>query len=90
MIEEYLTLVKASNGFFDELLAGKFISEREHQYLKWENLNSPNYAKMYLLPKINKRLSNISERSIISNCGTVPERASEFLDFHLKPIMQQG
>ena len=83
-------LVKASNGFFDELLAGKFISEREHQYLKWETLNSPNYAKMYLLPKIHKRLFNVPGRAVISNCGAVTEKASEFLDFHLKPIMQQG
>ena len=27
---------------------------------------------------------------MISNCGTPTEKASEFLDYHLKPIMQRG
>ena len=26
---------------------------------------------------------------MISNCGTPTEKASEFLDYHLKPIMQR-
>ena len=27
---------------------------------------------------------------MISNCGTPTEKASEFLDYRLKPIMQRG
>ena len=27
---------------------------------------------------------------MISNCGTPTEKASEFLDYHLKPMMQRG
>ena len=27
---------------------------------------------------------------MISNCGTPMEKASEFLNYHLKPIMQRG
>ena len=45
---------------------------------------------MYLLPKIHKRLSNVPGRPVISNCGTPPEKVSEFLDHHLKPFMQNG
>ena len=27
---------------------------------------------------------------MISNCGTLTGKVSEFLDYHLKPIMQKG
>ena len=33
---------------------------------------------------------NIPGRSVISNCGTPTEKASEFLDFHINPLMQSG
>ena len=45
---------------------------------------------MYLLPKIHKRLVNAPGRPVISNCGTPTEKASEFLDHHLQPIMKSG
>ena len=47
-------------------------------------------GKFYLLPKIHKRLCNVPGRPIISNCGTPTDKVSEFLDHHLKPIMQEG
>ena len=47
-------------------------------------------GKLYLLPKIHKRSSNVPRRPVISNCGTPSERASEFLAHHLKPVMQNG
>ena len=36
------------------------------------------------------RLSNVPGRPIIFNCGTPTEKASEFLDYHLKPVMQKS
>ena len=45
---------------------------------------------MYLLPKIHKRLENVPEKPVISNCGTLREKVSEFLVYHLKPVMQKG
>ena len=45
---------------------------------------------MYLLPKIHKHLRNVPGRPVISNCGTPTEKVSEFLDYHLKPVMQSG
>ena len=45
---------------------------------------------MYLLPKIHKRLLNVPGRPVTSNCGTPTEKVPEFLDYHLKPIMQNG
>ena len=44
--------------------------------------------KLYLLPKIHKRLENVPGRPVIYNCGTPTEKLSEFLDYHLKPAMQ--
>ena len=45
---------------------------------------------MYLLPKIHKRLVIVPGRSVMSNCGTPIEKDSEFLDYHLQPIMKSG
>ena len=45
---------------------------------------------MYLLPKIDRRLYDVPGRPVISNCGTSNEKVSEFLDYLLKPVMQEG
>ena len=45
---------------------------------------------MYFLPKIHKRLNNVPERPVISNCRTPTEKLSEFLDHHLQPVMKTG
>ena len=52
--------------------------------------NTTNLGKFYLLPKINKGISQVPGRPVISNCGTPTEKVSEFLDHHLQPIMKQG
>ena len=46
-----------------------------------------NLGKLYLLPKI-KRLANVTGKPVISNCGA--PTGKEFLDHHLKPVMQKG
>ena len=53
-------------------------------------LDTTNLGKLYLLPKIHKRLHNVPGRPVISNCGSPTEKASDFLDFHLKPLMESG
>ena len=45
---------------------------------------------MYLLLMIHKRLANVPGCPVISNCGMPTEKASEFLDHHLQPIMRSG
>ena len=35
-------------------------------------------------------LFNVPGRPVVSNCGTLTEKASEFLDNHLKMIMQES
>ena len=49
---------------------------------------STNFAKMYILPKVHKRLDNVLGRPVISSCGIPTEKAYEFLDHHLQPIMK--
>ena len=46
-------------------------------------------SKLYLLLKIHKWIQKMG-KPIISNCGSPTEKVSEFLDFHLKPIMRNS
>ena len=45
---------------------------------------------MYVLPKVHKRLSDVPGRPVISNCGMPTEKVFEILDYHFKPVMQNG
>ena len=56
----------------------------------YEFKKAANLRKFYLFPKIHKRLENVPGKPIISNCGAPTEKVSEFLNFHLKSIMQNG
>ena len=60
------------------------------KYFMYEYNKVTNSGNLYLLPKIQKRLYDVPGRTVISNCGTPTEKVSEFLDHHLKPIMQEG
>ena len=60
------------------------------KYLIYEHRKVTDLGKLYLLPKIHKRLYDVPERPVISNCSTSTEKVSEFLDHHLKPSMQEG
>lgn len=88
--EKLGNLVGESNKMFQDLYDQGSISKDELRYLSYEYKNSGSLGRLYLLPKIHKRLSNIPGRPVISNCGTSTEKASEFLDHHLKPIMKAG
>ena len=71
-------IVKQSNRMFKQPLSKNSISSKEYKYLD----------KMYFLPKIHKRLDNVPGFPVISNCSTATEKASVFLDHHLKPLIQ--
>ena len=83
----YTSIVETSNKIFQNLKAKGKISDKQ-------NIFRINIKKLLILvnslPKIHKRLANIPGRPVISNCGTPTETASEFLDHHLKPVMQKG
>ena len=46
-------------------------------------------GKLYFLLKIHKRLSDVPVRPVISNCGTLTKKFSEYLDSELKSVMQE-
>ena len=83
-------LVDKSNSSFKELKRMGCISDKTLKYFTYEFKKATNLGKFYLLPKIHKRLESVPGRPIISNCGAPTEKASEFLDFHQKSIMQNG
>ena len=42
-----------------------------------------------MLPKIHKRLHNVTGRPVIFNCGYYTENISSFLDYHLQPLPKE-
>ena len=66
------------------------ITEKELKHFIINHKTAINLGKMYLLPKIHKRLYDVPGRPVISNCGTPTEKVSEFLDNQLKPVMREG
>ena len=83
-------LVDCSNRFFKNLKMKGHIMEKEFICFSYEFKKSCNLGKLYLLLKINKSIKNIPGRPVISNCGTPTDKVSEFLDYHLKPVVQGG
>ena len=83
-------LAEASNEMFSGLKRRGFITEKQLKYFTYEYRKATNFGKLYLLPKIHKRLFNVPGRPVISNCGTPTEKCSEFLDYHLKPVMKNS
>ena len=83
-------LVDCSNRFFRNLKMKGHITEIELKYFSYEFKKRCNLGNLYLLPKIHKSLENVPGRPMISKCGTPTEKVSEFLDHHLKPVMQSG
>ena len=67
----------------------KLISEKELKYFTYNFKKTTNLGELYFLPKIHKHLSAVPGRLVISNCGT-PTEVSEYLDYILKPIMQDS
>ena len=47
-------------------------------------------GRFYLSPKVHKGLSSVKGRPVISNCGTITEHISEYLDHHLNPLVSQS
>ena len=89
--ENILTgLVEKSNRIFNRLCSHRLISESELKYFTYNFKKATNLGKFYFLPKIHKRLATVPGRPVISNCGTPTEKVSEYLDFLLKPVMQDG
>ena len=85
-----MKLVEKSNKMFKQLFYKQNISSSEFKYFGYNYKKSTNLGKMYLLPKIHKRLENVPGRPVISKCDIPTEKVSEFLDYHLKSTMQSA
>ena len=69
---------------FEELKKKAVITENKKQF---NFKKATNVGKLYLLPKIHKRLSNVLGRPVISN----PHRKSfEILRSSFAPVMKEG
>ena len=83
-------LTEASNKIFRNLRNRGFITDKELKYFSFDQKRECNLRKLYLLPKIHKNVLNVPGQPVICNCGTPKEKASEFLDSHLKTVMQES
>ena len=83
-------LAEKNNGIFKGLKQKGKITEKQLKYFTMEHEKATSLGKMYLLPKILKRLYDVPGRAVTSSCGTPTEKASKFLDNQLKEVMQNG
>ena len=83
-------LAEKNNGIFKGLKQKGKITEQQLKYFTIEHEKAISFGKMYLFPKIHKRLYDVPGRAVISSCGTPTEKASKFLDNQLKEVMQNG
>ena len=74
--KDQIKLVEKSNSMFEGLKKKTVVMEKEKNYFKFNFKKATNVGKLYLLPKIHKRLSNVPGRPVISNCGTPTEKIS--------------
>ena len=84
-------LIKKRNNIFKGLQKKKkIITKREKNYFKFNFKNATNVGRLYCLPKIHSRLSNVLGRPVISNCGNHKEEVLEFLEHYLQPVKREG
>ena len=83
-------LAEMSNKMFSNLKKRGYITEKQLKYFSYEYRKATNFVKLYFLSKIHKRLHNVPGHQVILNCGMPKEKSLEFLDYHLKPLMQRG
>ena len=83
-------LTEKSEKLFKKLCNKKVITEKELKYFTYSFRSGSCLGKMYLLPKIHKRLYHLPGRPVISNCETPMEKMSESLGHHLQPIIERS
>ena len=73
------------NDRIRKLLGDGYIDDKTLDYLLVNS--TPRAGRFYLLPKIHKK--GCPRRPVVSGCGTCTERVSEFVDFHIKPLVPE-
>ena len=82
-------LTSMSNRLFESLKQRQLNTGEEFKYFRFDLKKTCNLGKLYLLPKIHKRLSNVLGGPVISNYGAPTEKVCEFLDSHMQPITKR-
>ena len=86
-VDPTVDLGKTINSRLNELREEDPGLEEMTDYLQ---VKDSRLGRFYLLPKIHKGRSSVKGRPVISNCGTVTEHISEYLDHHLNPLVSQS
>ena len=81
-------LVEKSNKIFNRLCSHRLISETKLKYFTYNFKKATNFGKLYFLPKIHKKITNLPGRPVVSNCGTPTEYSH--LGFVRKPVIEDG
>ena len=68
-----------------KLLGDGYIDDKTLDYLLVNS--TPRAGRFHLLPNIHKK--GCPGRPLVSGCGTCTERVSEFVDFHIKPLVPE-
>ena len=69
---------RKSNRLFESLKRRQLITEKKFKYFHFEFKKTCNLGKLYLLPKLPKRLSNVHGRPVISNWGRLQKKYPNF------------
>ena len=83
-------LTSMSNRLFESLKQRQLNTGEEFKHFRFDLKKTCNLGKLYLLPKIHKRLSNVLGGPVISNYGAPTEKVCEFRDSHMQPITRKG
>ena len=74
-------LVDKSNKFSKSLHSRNCITEKELKYFSYQFKKTTNLGKLYLLPKIHKRLSNVPGRPVIPTVVLLQKKRQNSLIF---------
>ena len=56
--------------------------------LEYFSVNNSKLGRFYLLPRIHKQLHDVPGGPVISNSGFYTENIFSFIEYHLKPLVQ--
>ena len=75
---------------FSSLKRRGFLTEKQIKYFTYEFKKATHFSKINLLPKIYKKLHNVTGRPVLYNCGSSTEKCSKFIQHLLKSMMPKG
>ena len=83
-------LAEMSDKMFSSLKKRGYFIEKQLKYLSYEYRKVTNFGKLYFLPKIHKKLHNVPERPVISNCDTPTEKMLGIFRLSLETFNAEG